>query len=135
MAIVASEAGMMEVGSLLDDCRPADLVVSDFARAEFVAAMARRVRTGELADALLPGTASKLDELTSGWTVTHLDTHDLRTATEIVLNARLGLRLPDAIHLAIARRMSAALVTLDRQQHRAALALGDSVAGPLAGVH
>ena len=124
---------MTEVGRFLDSHPAADLVVSDFARSEFAAAMARRVRTGELADMRLPAVMRELDERTSGWTTVHLEGGDLQAATGIVLNARLGLRLPDAIHVAVARRAGAALVTLDRHQHRAALILGDSVAGPLAG--
>ena len=52
---------------------------------------------------------------------------DARLAYIYVRRFDLGLRAPDALHLAIARRLDATLVTLDRRLAAAAGELGIAV--------
>jgi uncharacterized protein len=49
---------------------------------------------------------------------------DARLACAYVRHFDLMLRAPDALHLAIARRLDATLVTFDQRMARAAAALG-----------
>jgi uncharacterized protein len=49
---------------------------------------------------------------------------DVRLAGIYVRRFDLGLRAPDAVHIAIARRLDATLVTLDRRLAAAARELG-----------
>ena len=55
---------------------------------------------------------------------------DARLADIFVRRFDLGLRAPDALHLAIARRLDATLVTLDRRMATAARELGVAVEEP-----
>ncbi len=49
---------------------------------------------------------------------------DVARATRLVKRFELGLRMPDALILAIAQRLSMAIATQDRRQAAAAEALG-----------
>ena len=55
---------------------------------------------------------------------------DVRLADAYVRRFDLGLRTPDALHLAIARRLDATLVTLDPRLAIAARELGVAVEEP-----
>jgi uncharacterized protein len=55
---------------------------------------------------------------------------DIDAATRILRRLEVNLRTPDAIHIAIARRLEATLVTFDRSMAAAARALGIAVAAP-----
>jgi hypothetical protein len=58
---------------------------------------------------------------------------DVRLAVTYVRRFELALRAPDALHLAIARRLDATIVTLDRRLSAAAVELGIAVEAPQAG--
>jgi predicted nucleic acid-binding protein len=112
------------------DDRPI-LMISDFASAEFAAVIARRVRVGAIA----------ADQARIGFSL--LDAWSARSATRVEISAADGavaeaflrrldlpLQAPDAIHIAIAERIGATLVTFDRQMEAGARALGMAVATP-----
>lgn len=100
------------------------LGLSDLTWGEFVAALGANVRSGAFdeaaASALLADKQSYVGHLT--WTA--IDRDDLADGTTLVERFDLALRLPDAIHIAVAQRLGATLVTTDHQQYRAAAALG-----------
>jgi hypothetical protein len=101
------------------------VIVSDFAMGEFASAMSRLVRVGDM----LPKPAQSLIETFSAWTHNNttrvlLDASDIETATAFVMRYELGLRMPDAVHIALARRVGAAPFTFDETQSAAAIALG-----------
>ena len=99
--------------------------VSDFAAAEVASALSRLVRIGRLQAA--DGTACLFDfDVWRGTMTLSAEIHavDVRLADAYVRRFDLGLRTPDALHLAIARRLDATLVTLDRRLATAARELG-----------
>ena len=91
-------------------------LVSDFAVGEVGATMARLVRTQELAPDDATDRLAKFDAwyLASCETVS-TEARDVRSASLFVRQFALHLRLPDAIHVAIARRTGSRLVTADRR--------------------
>jgi predicted nucleic acid-binding protein len=105
-----------------------ELLVSEFAAAEVASALSRLVRMGllETADAL-----ARLADF-EAWRAgasSPVDVHaaDVRLAYTYVRRFELRLRAPDALHLAIARRIDATLVTLDRRLASAAEELGITI--------
>src|SRR5215471_19189300 len=93
-----------------------ELLISDFAAAEVASALSRLVRMALLtvADA-----SARLADF-EAWRATmsmsvDIQASDARLAYIYVQRFELGLRAPDALHLAIARRLGVALVTLDRR--------------------
>jgi uncharacterized protein len=108
---------------------PQLLNVSDIAAAEFAAALARRVRTGEL----LPERARAAYETFDAWVPggakwVEIISADVRAAERFIRRLDLPLRAPDAIHIAVAERLGAVLATFDDQMERSATALGLAVA-------
>jgi predicted nucleic acid-binding protein len=106
-------------------------IVSDFAAAEFSSAISRRVRMSEIS----PGNArialSSIDdwiERSVHWV--DIEAADITKATAFLRRLDLPLLTPDAIHIAIAQRIGATLVTFDRQMAASARAIGAAVAEP-----
>jgi predicted nucleic acid-binding protein len=110
--------------------RGASPLVSDFAIAEFSSGVARRVRMRELTDRDANGVFMNVDAWLSS-AVRRVDTtsSDIRSAQHLVRRLDLELRTPDAIHIAIAQRYQAHLLTFDRRQAKAARAVGLRVVG------
>ncbi len=107
------------------------LIVSDFAAAEFASAIARRVRTRETTVEDARKDLADFDVWTARLTErTELTTGDVAAATAYMRRLDLTLLTPDALHIAIAGRLDATLVTFDRAMAAAARALGMAVAMP-----
>ena len=108
--------------------RPA-LTVSDFAKAEFASAIARRVRTNELAaeDARTAFSAIDVWSARAARSMT-ISPADIAAASAFLRRLDLPLRTPDAINIAIAERAGCTLFTFDRKMAEAAAAIGISVA-------
>ena len=109
--------------------RREEIIVSDFGAAEYSSAMARLVRIG----VITPEEARLSFDSYDQWqdhAARHvgMDPADIRAATRFVRSLDFSLRAPDAIHIAIALRLGATLVTFDRQMAAAAGALGVTVA-------
>jgi len=108
---------------------PGPLIVSDFTTAEFSSVIARQVRTGERLrdEALL--VLERFDvwanQATSRAEVVSID---VALATTYLRRLDLTLLTPDALHIAIARRLGAFLVTFDRRMITTARTLGVPVA-------
>lgn len=110
---------------------PAIILVSDFGAAEFSSALARRVRMRDLTreDGLLAlehfdtwmSRAAGRREIT---------TADIGAADQMLRRLDVNLRTPDALHIAMTRRLEATLVTFDCGMAAAAGALGVAVAIP-----
>jgi hypothetical protein len=108
---------------------PDGLAISDFAAAEFAAVIARRVRSGELQTDEARDALADFDGW-SGRATLRIEVApvDIAQADGYIRRLDLPLRAPDAIHLAIARRWGATLVTFDRGMATAARSLGVAVA-------
>ena len=107
------------------------LIVSDFAAAEFASAIGRRVRMREI----VLDNARRLFSIFDGWLArsarrVEITGADMASCEAILRRLDTSLRAPDAIHLAIAQRLEATLVTFDRQMADSARALGTAVATP-----
>ena len=106
------------------------LYVSDFTAAEFVSALGLRIRlrqltTKEAQDALLDcDTWQSATARMIGVT-----TQDVRFADRILRRFDLGLRTPDALHIAVAQRLRCELISFDDRMIAAARILGLSIAG------
>ena len=101
-----------------------ELLVSDFAAAEVAAALSRLVHMGRLASADAFARLADFD----AWRVAMSSAVDIRSADArlayiFAQRFELALRAPDALHLAISRRLDATLITLDRRLVAAARGL------------
>jgi uncharacterized protein len=105
--------------------------ISDLAAAEVAAALSRLVRMGLLGSAEASARLADFDAWRAATSATaDFQSSDVRLAYVYVRRFDLMLRAPDALHLAIVRRLDATLVTLDRRLANAAGELGIAVAVP-----
>jgi uncharacterized protein len=103
------------------------LIVSDFAAAEFASAIARRVRTG----GITPDEARVAFSTFDAWAARatrreQTKAADVSAAEAFLRRLDLNLRTPDALNIAIAQRIGAALVSFDEKMSPSARALGTS---------
>jgi uncharacterized protein len=108
---------------------PDVLIVSDFAAAEFASAFARRVRMG----LLTADEARRAFSTFDAWTgreceAVQVTAPDVAGAAAFLRRLDLTLRTPDAVHIAVAQRIGAELLTCDDKMAACARALG--VAAP-----
>jgi predicted nucleic acid-binding protein len=105
-----------------------DRLISDFTAAEVASGVSRLVRTRLLT---AEQAAARLADFDAWRAATSSPVEvrpaDVRLAYAYVRRFELMLRAPDALHLAIARRIDVTLATLDRRLARAAEELGVSV--------
>jgi uncharacterized protein len=102
--------------------------VSDFAAAEVASALSRLVRAAHLQGTDAAARLSEFDIWRAAMTSTvDIQASDTRLAYIYVRRFDLRLRAPDALHVAVARRLDAVLVTLDRRMATAAIDLGVTV--------
>lgn len=83
---------------------------------------------GDLSDDLAQLAFAALDMWLDQVQSIPIETSDIEAAIEFVRQPRLGLRLPDALHVIVAKRLGATLATLDVKLATAARALGAPVA-------
>lgn len=128
VALFAKDLFTQRADDFLRRERPA-LTVSDFAKAEFASAIARRVRTSELSEKEGRDAFAAFDV----WTARAVrsiavSSADIATASTFLRRLDLPLRTPDAINIAIAERTGCALLTFDRKMADNATVLGVSIA-------
>ena len=108
-----------------------ELLISDFSAAEVASGLSRLVRMRLLTgpDAFMR--LADFDAWRAAMSVpVDIQATDARLAYIYVRRFDLALRVPDALHLAIARRLDATLITLDRRLATAARELGVTVEIP-----
>lgn len=101
------------------------LLVTDFAMLELVSAIARRLRTGQLA---LDGAVAAIRNAEI-WCDAHairrhVNSLDVAWATAAIARLDLNLRGPDAIHVSCCVRLGLPLLTFDLKMAEAASAIG-----------
>lgn len=119
---VTEQSSSAVIAMIADEGPP---VVSDFAIGEVCSAISIRLRRREIQKPEADEVLSDLDlwaENIARRVTTEVD--DVARATRLVKRFELGLRMPDALILAIAQRLSMAIATQDRRQAAAAEALG-----------
>lgn len=127
---IVEEQTTAAVRALFRIC-PDDLMVSDFAAAEVASALSRLVRMNRLTMTEAKERLADFDDWRAGATErADVDAHDCRLANAYVRRFDLKLRAPDALHVAISRRLGLQLVTLDRRLAIAARELGVDVLFP-----
>ncbi|WP_010186804.1 type II toxin-antitoxin system VapC family toxin [Sphingomonas sp. PAMC 26605] len=104
---------------------------SDFGWGEFVSAVGMRVRLGRMPAAEARDFLDVVSPGLRGWTRVEIVPADIAAATALLSEFALGLRLPDAIHIAVAQRLGLTLVSTDIRQVRAAASLGVAAINPL----
>jgi len=104
---------------------PVDLGVSDLVSAEFASVVGIKVRKREMSAASGRAAFANFDNWTGRRTVSaEMSPDDVRLAARMIRRLDLNLRAPDAIHIAIARRLGAELATFDTRMADCARALG-----------
>lgn len=105
-----------------------DLYVSDLTSAEFASVVGIRLRNKALTSAEARTAFSNFDEWTRRYAL-EAETlpEDVRAATAMLRRLDTTLRAPDAIGLAIAKRLKADLATFDKQMAESARKLNISV--------
>ena len=102
-----------------------ELLVSDFAAAEVASGLSRLVRMRLLAAADAEARLADFEAWrAAASSPVDIQPADARIAYAFVRRFDLMLRAPDALHLAMAARLDASIVTLDRRMERAARELG-----------
>ena len=130
--IFVSEAVSASIRHFLAGASSSPLI-SSFVVAEVSSAVSRLVRTKRLSLEAANAALVDLDE----WAETidnplEIDPSDVREATELVRQFELKLRAPDALHLAICRRLGARMVTLDNNLANACRTVDVAVINPAA---
>jgi predicted nucleic acid-binding protein len=130
LPMLIKEPSSAAVDAFMATVQP-ELWVSDFAAAEVASAISRLVRTGRLQAIDAAARLSEFDIWRAAMTSSvDIQASDARLAYIYVRRLDLHLRAPDALHVAIARRLDVALVTLDRRMATAATELGVTVEMP-----
>ena len=130
VAVLVPEATSASILALLDQA-PSSPHISDLAVAEVSAAVSRLIRTKRFSVADATATLSEFDEWAQAiGQPTEIYSSDVREANDLVRQFELKLRAPDALHLAICRRLSARMVTLDNTLARAAQAIDVACINP-----
>jgi len=122
VALLVPEAQSPSVLKMLQSAAPA--FISDFAVGEVYSAIGIKLRTKQISAAQAEAILSDFD-LWVGRSAERvvMQHQDMTQAARLVRRFDLGLRMPDALHLALAQRMDAAIATLDRRQSEAARSL------------
>jgi hypothetical protein len=105
--------------------RPVDLIVSDWCAAELASVVSKRVRMRLLVEQEARKALANFDQ----WAAANIARAgclpaDIRAADTFLRRLDLNLRTPEAIHIAIARRLGAELATFDVRMAESAEALG-----------
>ena len=108
---------------------PLTLRISDYAAAEVASVIARRVRTHDLTEAEARASFDSFDQWTQTFALpVETAPGDIAMAAGFIRRLDLTLRAPDAINIAIARRLGIALATFDKGMASCAATLGVAVA-------
>lgn len=103
-------------------------LLSTWTQAEFASAVRGLTRKGQLPEMALPSVFKAFDAWCRRTLVTSVLDSDVLDAAEFLRDRDTSLRTPDALHLAICRRLGAELLTFDQGMIAAARSLGVSIA-------
>lgn len=123
--LFANQAPLTARASGYMDASSPEVVISDFAGAEFASAIARLTRMGALTALEAVGMFADFDAW-AGQIATRAETTtvDVNAAIGLIRRLAFTLRTPDALNIAIAQRIGASLATFDSRMAESATALG-----------
>ncbi len=125
VAAFTHEQTTSRVLTWLRTAEPQGLAISDWVTAEFSAALSFKVRTGQIDELYRARAKTLFAEMATGAVASFaVKPEHFKMAAQFADEHRLGLRAPDALHLAIAADDGAALVTLDKRLAAAGKKLG-----------
>lgn len=128
VSLFAVDAMTPRARSFLHTQKP-ELIIGDFAAAEFASAISRRVRMGDLTKDQGRRALSGFDIWTARFGErAKLETTDIAAAEAYLRRLDLTLRTPDAIHIAVSERLGTHLATFDAKMASAARQLKASLA-------
>ena len=103
--------------------------ISSWTIAEFSSAVAARLRAKSVTDREAAEALALFDRWVNGVSsVAVVTDDDIRASAFMVRRPNIALKTPDALHIAICRRLGRQLATIDAQMALAATALGVAVA-------
>jgi uncharacterized protein len=124
VALLTAEAASTRCRNFVQ-ARYGQLTISAWAITEFSAALSMKQRLSLLTDMDRLATLRLFDEMFDlTLQVIDVERRDFEEASSLCDDHELGLRAPDALHLAVAARQGATLVTLDKKLFKAAAILG-----------
>ena len=130
VAVLLREPASQAVQRLIE-ASPSEPIISSFCLGECSSAIAGLVGMARKTETEATALLDALDQwIATSAIVGEVHDADIAEASRMVRRFDLKLRLPDAIHVATARRMQFRLVTLDRRMARAARALGVACINP-----
>jgi predicted nucleic acid-binding protein len=105
-----------------------DLVTSDWSVTEFSSALALKLRTGQTSSAHRESALAAFSRQTrTVFEMLPVERRHFEMAARFCDNHRLGLRAPDALHLAVSMDNDARLCTLDKHLAEAGAMIGAGV--------
>ena len=122
VSVFTTDAHSQRADTLLRETL-AEMIVSDFAKAEFASVVMRGQRVGAFTASETDSAFAALD----GWAKAapvQISPEDMPAAIGFIRRSDTILRAPDAIHLAIAKRLGASLATFDNNMAKAAALVG-----------
>ncbi len=127
VAALTLEARTIELQQWLGQQRPDELVISDWVVAEFSAALAAKLRAERIDVSERAAALAAFSQLCAGsFTILPLSRAHFQMAARFADRHTLGLRAPDALHVALCLDHGAILCTLDRPLSEACAPLGVS---------
>jgi hypothetical protein len=127
VSIFISDRFSSRIDSFLRNTAPT-VIVSDFGAAEVVSALGIRVRIADLSKAQARSIFQRFDDWKRAVAIAvEIDPQDVAIADALLRRLEFVLRTPDALHIAIARRVGAALLTFDDRQAECARTVGVTV--------
>jgi predicted nucleic acid-binding protein len=125
VAALTPEQRTVDVLEWLNRQDPDELSISDWVICEFSSALSTKMRTRQISAAQRAGALAAFAQLSANTlAVLPVSRAQFRTAARFADQHALGLRSPDALHLAICAAHGATLCTLDQPLSQAAAALG-----------
>lgn len=114
VALHVPEPHSLAALSWLNDHSGSVLTCSDWGKLEFASALSRKLRTRRIKEfEREPIEQAFVETLAQEFMMVSVQPSDYATAGDMLRHHQTGLRSGDALHLAVAKRQAATLVTLD----------------------
>lgn len=124
VAYFVNEAHSAQAEQAMRDTSRYPLAISEWTETEFISALGIKCRTGQLNEEQSLAVQAQFAAIAGRLTLLQITGDDFRLAAELLKDWRGGLRSGDALHLSVAIRHGARLLSLDDKLMQAAQRLG-----------